>query len=348
MDEIAARFPGLKSLSLNVTDVTDAGLPSLLALQDLEELQLISTRVTEESYETLCSLPSLARIQIGALSWNANYGREADNSRTTRRYFKSEDQPFQSDTSMMSFSRELFEPNALRVLQTRQRLLNSQVLTFEYRSRNYFAIGPMESLHVDALKIPAHVTAIDFTDTYLDDAGLQHVCEFPQLEVIKLHNTWVTDAGLRHLKKLKNLRSIDLAETRTTAACAEILVQIPSLESIRLPASADGNCAERLLGLPCLRYLSVYRMSLRRPWLAHQMTMEDLQKYGRLADVLFDRADANSDGVITESDFERLVTFGRVDMLSDDRVELRDSEDLLKVMLYQSLATPEVRVKLRN
>ncbi len=349
LEQIASHFPRLKRLQLGMTDVTDGGIQELLPLHELEELGLVGTRVTEDSYETLCGFPRLKRLQIGVLNLNANYGQGSDFTSTKRRYFEPEDQPFQNGLGGY-FSRERFRPDIKQMDRIRQRLSKGEVERFAFRSHNYFAITPMESLSVEALQIPEGITAIDFTDTYLDDAGLEHVCDFPQLEVIKLQNTWVSDAGLRHLKKLENLRSIDLAETRTTAACVNTLIEISSLESIRLPASADGNCAESLLELPNLRYVSVFRAALdRRPWMAKQLTMEDLAQFRQLAGSLFARTDANGDGVITEADFERSVTFSRISREgSDGSLELRDSEELLKVMLYRCMAVPEVRVELRN
>ncbi len=62
--ELAAKFPNLKDLSLQLTSVTDAGIKPLAKLQHLTSLDLSLTRITDQGVESLGQLKNLKSLLL--------------------------------------------------------------------------------------------------------------------------------------------------------------------------------------------------------------------------------------------------------------------------------------------
>jgi hypothetical protein len=60
-----ARCPRLRTLEAPETRLSDAGLASLTACQDLEEINLRATRLTERSLDTFRKFPKLKQLSVG-------------------------------------------------------------------------------------------------------------------------------------------------------------------------------------------------------------------------------------------------------------------------------------------
>jgi hypothetical protein len=62
------------------------------------------------------------------------------------------------------------------------------------------------------------VISISFRDTFIGDAEMAHMKDFPRLMRLTLARTQVTDAGLKHLAECKQLRFLDVSDTLVTVA----------------------------------------------------------------------------------------------------------------------------------
>ena len=71
----------------------------------------------------------------------------------------------------------------------------------------------------------------------IGDAGLAHLEQLPELEVLDLSRTRVTDAGLEQLEGLPKLKALLLAETRLSDAGLVHLTRLPGLEHLNLRAT---------------------------------------------------------------------------------------------------------------
>lgn len=78
------------------------------------------------------------------------------------------------------------------------------------------------------------VTRIDFFSTPIDDADLEVLRSFPDLQSLGLTSTKVTDAGLEHLVGLKKLRTLSLGFTNITDAGLITLAKLPALQDVDL------------------------------------------------------------------------------------------------------------------
>lgn len=83
----------------------------------------------------------------------------------------------------------------------------------------YLAKMPLKKLHLERTKI--------------EDAGLQHLKSFKDLEYLNVYDTKITDAGLEHLKGLKNLKKLYVWKTAVTEAGMKKLNEsLPDLEIV--------------------------------------------------------------------------------------------------------------------
>ena len=57
---------------------------------------------------------------------------------------------------------------------------------------------------------------VQFVNSPLTDAGLEHIRRLTELQELTLDYTRVTDAGLKHLKGLRQLRSLDIVHAPIT------------------------------------------------------------------------------------------------------------------------------------
>ena len=87
----------------------------------------------------------------------------------------------------------------------------------------------------------------------ITDAGLDHLEEMKDLEVLNLYRTKVSNAGLERLKALTNLREVDLRYSRATGAGIESLrTALPDarlyLPGVRVASQVDNDVFVPLIG----------------------------------------------------------------------------------------------------
>ena len=64
-------FPMLRRLSIEFQPITDVGIKHLGALQDLRDVDLYGTQISDECVQTLVKLPNLERLNVGRTRINA-------------------------------------------------------------------------------------------------------------------------------------------------------------------------------------------------------------------------------------------------------------------------------------
>ena len=81
---------------------------------------------------------------------------------------------------------------------------------------------PVRPVHMEHLgKLTALETLGLYSNPNVTDAGLVHLANLTDLEVVQLQFTGMTDAGLAYLEHLEGLRSIDMRGTKVTPAAAD-------------------------------------------------------------------------------------------------------------------------------
>ena len=82
-----------------------------------------------------------------------------------------------------------------------------------------FGNSKVDDTSLSAIKQFTNLTRLTLADTEITDAGLEHIKDLTDLEVLKFYPARrVTDAGMAHLKGLKNLRTLILLGTKMTDA----------------------------------------------------------------------------------------------------------------------------------
>ena len=76
--------------------------------------------------------------------------------------------------------------------------------------------------------------AIDFSNTQVNDADLEHFRGLTDLEWLRINKTRIGDAGLRHLRGLTNLKNLSLNDTLVTNAGVRHLRGLSNLEEVSL------------------------------------------------------------------------------------------------------------------
>ena len=110
-------------------------------------------------------------------------------------------------------------------------------------SRTYKAFGDDELAQLGS--IGSNVVQLHLGYSQISDAGLSHLKQMPNLEIIHLQKTSITDAGLSHLKGQKNLKYINLYDTQVTDHCFETLKTLPALRSLYLWGTKVSEAAAR-------------------------------------------------------------------------------------------------------
>ncbi len=99
-------------------------------------------------------------------------------------------------------------------------------------------IGDAGLEHLEGLP---QLQVLYLTDTKVSDAGMEHLKQLPQLQVLGLGGTKVTDAGLKHLKEVAQLGWLDLRSTKVSDAGLVHLKGLTKIFSLNLRGTAVGD-----------------------------------------------------------------------------------------------------------
>ena len=207
IDDHLVHFKGLtelKSLHLDDTQVTAAGLVHLKGLTSLQELHLMDNQIIDAGLVHLKELTSLQKLDLS-------------NTQIT-------------DAGLVHLKgvTQLQTLNLFRTQITDAGLghlagMNLQRLTIPQEAKT--DIGLKHYLAALDPKVDPRLSG-GWTIT---DAGLVHLKGVTQLQTLNLFRTQVSDAGLVHLKELIQLKRLDLRDTQfTDAGVAELQKALPN------------------------------------------------------------------------------------------------------------------------
>jgi tRNA A-37 threonylcarbamoyl transferase component Bud32 len=227
-----AAFPQLRTLELQGTKVTDAGMKYVGELKDLQSLDLLFAPVGDAGIKRLAGL---TRLQMLTLS-----GRKV------------------TDAGM----RDLEKLRNLHHLA-----LHDTAITDE-GMKSLAGLAAMDNLSLisargvgdEGMKSVARMKRLrllDVFETRVADEGLKELAGLPRLFSLKLGKTRVTDAGIRALAGAAELRWLDLSDTDVTDEGLKELVRHPRLSNLNLQGArkvTDAGMRE-LARLPQLKHL---------------------------------------------------------------------------------------------
>lgn len=119
---------------------------------------------------------------------------------------------------------------------------------------SFFKIENMEELK--QLAAFPNLESANFSDTNLNDLGLQYVCANKNIDNLDLQATQITDEGLRYLGQLKNLQYLRLKENdQLTNACIPYLNQLQNLVDLQIHETSITREGLKLLAIQSLENL---------------------------------------------------------------------------------------------
>ena len=273
------KFPDLRLLSLENTDVGKDDLLIVASLPRLESLDLAKTRIANEDLRRIAGMSSLTHIDLSetpiddrGLEHLASLPRlKSVELRDTRIQGSGLRALARSPLERLALMRSAVTDEGMRSLADMKHLKN-----LDLRDT---AIGDNTLAHLNGRELEI----LDFSSTKITDKGLVHLARLPNvkslvlevtaikgpglkhleslahLEDLHLYKTLCDDEGIQHLSNVKPLKTLWMGETRVTDACLPSLSQLPKLEKLGLdePGIQGGPNIRRLEDLKSLTWLSL-------------------------------------------------------------------------------------------
>ena len=207
-----AELQNMEELNLSGSTVTDAGLPSLIPLKKLTDLDLEGCSITDEGMRSLGQMPQLNRLNLSG-------------SKVT-----------DAGLPLLIPLKELMELH-----------LEGCLITDEGMK----SLGKMPQLY-----------ALSLDSAWISDEGLGNLASLPGLTRLRLESCPITVEGIRKLRALSKLQSFSFGGPGATDECLRELSSFPALDSLDLREAAIT--AE---GLKCLPLLRMESLKFRQmPW----------------------------------------------------------------------------------
>lgn len=212
----------LASLACRLTlpYATDADLAELKDRQDIVELNLSHSKVTDRGLTCLNGMTRLRELYLGGTA-------VTDAGLTNAKELQSLETLRLGDTKVTDAGlKHLKEMKGLMVLDL---------------SRTQVTDAAMAQL-----KGMQNLQMLVMGDTNVTDAGLAQLQEMRGLEVLMLAGTGVTDAGLAHLKGMQSLQVLALSDTKVTDVGIAQLAELRNLRELYLGSTrvTDAGLAQ--------------------------------------------------------------------------------------------------------
>jgi len=227
-------FPSLEYLHLLYNAFSDDGLKNLEGMTRLRLLDLRGNMgLTDEGIAHLAGLTGLKALKLRSLMVG-NTGLEHLQGLTNLTHLTVEDGQMVSDPGLEHLAnlKNLEELNLMRATS----------ITDEGVTK---LVGlPLKSLYLRGTTVTgtglaqlkdAPLVKLDLGEAAVNDKGLQEgISKLKTLEWLDLWNTFVTDAGLEHLEGLDNLKYLRIEGTNATeAGAAKLRESMPNTEIVR-------------------------------------------------------------------------------------------------------------------
>ncbi|PRP96487.1 leucine-rich repeat domain-containing protein [Enhygromyxa salina] len=222
---------GLRTLVLERSDISSAGLIELAGLNALSDLTIRYRDIDAAGFEALATLP-LERLVLGP-------GTLADpeatglGGLTGLRYLDMELAGFGDAAApqlatlvaleWLGLGGSAISDEGLVHLAPLTRLRYLELHHTRVTKHGLFNLQGMQALEV---------LELDHTDVV--DEGVAHLAKLGALRELRLDHTLITDAAIPYLLELDQLQRLNLAETVITAQGAAKLDQLPNLDAVNL------------------------------------------------------------------------------------------------------------------
>ncbi len=226
-----AHLTGLKSLALQLTEVTGSGLRHIEGLRSLECL-LVPRRMNDAGMVHVAKLTGLKRLYF------------KDNNVTNKGLAKL---AALRDLEELELGGKKMDDGGLVHLRGLPKLYYLMVWGDTFTDAGMVHVKEIRSLRI----------FWPFRMSTIGDEGLAHLASLPNLERLNLYdNGKVTDAGMAHVAKMRSLRQLDIGLTGIGDVGAEHLQRLGNLELLELPDGISRPAmAELLATKPRLRNL---------------------------------------------------------------------------------------------
>lgn len=213
-------------------DVTDASFTQLWRLQDLEELVLHETSISDAVLADAGTLPKLRVLDVRG-------SRISDLGLAGLANAPKLEELVLDDTLIKGHNLK-----AIGQLTKLRKLSLSGTQVGDKELENLGSLGRLESL--------------DLSFTRISDAGMRTVGTLTNLRSLQLGDTAVGDKALKELASLSRLESLNLQFTRVTDGGLPSLAAFPELRTLHLDTSlVSGRAINRLTPLKHLATLSL-------------------------------------------------------------------------------------------
>ena len=234
-------LPGLETLVLRGSKVTDKGLSAITSLKNLKKLTLMSNGdLTTKALMAVSSVKSLTHLKMDR--WR-DYIPPPSKSKKSK---KSKKAKKKRDNGSKEFTIKLKELSNLKSLEVESLTLDNSGL---------LQLAGMKDL--EELKMPLLV----------DDIGVKYLAKLTKLTALNIRGQYsrvkekklqVSDKGMTYLKNLTALRILALGDTRVSSKGIKHLAAMTELEALDLTQTAiDDKAIETLSKLKALRRLAI-------------------------------------------------------------------------------------------
>ncbi len=278
-------FPRLKAVYLESPQITDAGLPELAALKNLEELELATDRLTgaglrglarlrslqylflhgQDSAEAVAQLqapPSLRILCVNVKPFG-DPGMEAISRLTQLENFSAHWAEDITDRGLAYLSRlpklRKLDVGSARMTDDGARVLG-QIRTLDYLALPAIGLTDTGLAHVANLENLKYLWVAAFTGSKLTDQTLARLAKLPRLEELTIGGAF-TDEGMSSLGGVQSLKALTLScgplmDPRVTNAGIAHLARLTKIQQMGF--SNVRQCT--LSGLSALKDLGDLRM----------------------------------------------------------------------------------------
>jgi Leucine-rich repeat (LRR) protein len=216
--DLLPRFPALTRLNLSGTAVTNDGLPQVALIDGLQELVLDRMTVDGEGLKWLADQQQLRELSLvnTPISDPAIAHLQKMNTLEVLKVSGARNLQGQTFDELVKSDvlRNLRELEASSTglgyygLRNLNKLTNLQVLRI--------ADAQISDLTLQGIEQCRNLRELDLRRNPVGDPGLKHLARLQQLESLWLAECGVSDSGLNHLRGLKSLEFLDLSGTLCT------------------------------------------------------------------------------------------------------------------------------------
>jgi hypothetical protein len=171
------------------------------------------------------------------------------------------------------------------------------------------------------LKPLAHLSMLDFNNSSLTDADLEHSQEFTNVIYLILSSTQITDGGLEQVKRFKNVKYLSLSYTQIDGTGLRSLRGLTNLWQIKANDTQVTDAGlQELEQMTNLKYLDFYNTRVTNQGLKHLIHLKHLNE----------------------------LSLGRTQVDDAGLEYLKDLTGLRQLNLIETQTTPEGRASLRK